>query len=492
MTTFARNWSAIALSIALGSIAPRAAAEEAEKCVGTPAPGQSAPTPADPYPLMAAGWGPELGNGLMASRWAEDWSGVADAGHAAPGKAAAMGNAGHLTLGGEIRLRTVASDNAQLVAGRDVRQNQLRAVVGAHWIPGPHVRAYAELGAGRVDDGQAVAPANFQNDAALQQIFVDLRASPGDVMFGAMFGRQEFSDGPRQLISLSDGPNLHRTWNGVRLYGHGPRMRLGAFDFKATRLGGGALDETVNSGERLRGLTGSFIVTPGHGPNTYLDPFWYRTDNNAYRVAGVPGMDHRDTYGARLWGRAGQFRFDWTAARQTGDTVNGRPVDAWALFTVQSLALSESGWKPRLTSHVDVASGGGAFDGRSVRDFNPLYASSNYLGEGQFLGLTNLMIVAPGIAVAPTHKTSVTLEYGYARRLDEKDAIYAGGGCVYGGTERTSGHYIGGLARLTGTWSANRYLSFRLNVEHLRAGGALQRAGFTSGTYAYLDATVRY
>lgn len=58
---------------------------------------------------------------------------------------------------------------------------------------------------------------------------------------GFMAGRQEFADGPRQLISLSDGPNRWTTWTGVRLYAHGSRMRIGAFDFRATRLDRGAL-----------------------------------------------------------------------------------------------------------------------------------------------------------------------------------------------------------------------------------------------------------
>lgn len=38
------------------------------QCVVSTDSGTSAPVLADPYPLMAAGWGPELGGGIMASR----------------------------------------------------------------------------------------------------------------------------------------------------------------------------------------------------------------------------------------------------------------------------------------------------------------------------------------------------------------------------------------------------------------------------------------
>jgi hypothetical protein len=71
-----------------------------------------------------------------------------------------------------------------------------------------------------------------------------------------------------------------------------------------------------------------------------------------------------------------------TLAHQSGQYID-RDVDAWGLFAVQSVALGEQGWQPRLTSHIDIASGG-AYGSATHRGFNQLYASSNYLGEGAF------------------------------------------------------------------------------------------------------------
>lgn len=458
------------------------------RCVGAPEAGTWTPTPADPYPLMAAGWGPELGGGMMASRWVEDWSGVKAAGHAPALKAIPLGGTARLSLSSEVRLRYATWNNAQLVRANDMHQAQLRAVIGADLRLDPHVRVFGELGTGQVDRRQDSAAANFQNDLSLQQLFVDIRAAAGETLAGAIIGRQEFSDGPRQLISLSDGPDLHRSWNGVRFYLHGARHRIGVFDLRATRLGRNGFDETVDHRETLQGFTASFVVSPGEGPNTYLEPFWFHTRNPAGRTAG---LDDRNTFGARLWGRIGKARFDWTAARQTGRAIDGRSVDAWGLFAVQSLELSDTGWKPRLTSHIDLATGG-ADDTGSVQDFNPLYASSNYLGESQFLGLTNLLLFAPGVALAPTARTTLSFEYAYARRLQESDAVYGGGMRPYVGTEAIAGQSIGGLARLSGTWSATPNLSLSLNFEHLDAGTVLERAGYASGSYGYLSATYRY
>ena len=441
---------------------------------------------------MAAGWGPEVGCGLMASRWAQEWSRAGVAGCAPSLKAIALGDSATLTLGSEARLRYVATGNTQLRRGHDGEQTQLRAVVGADLRVSPHLRFYGELGTGHVDGRRAAATANLQNDIAVQQLFVDLRGGVGSTLVGAMVGRQEFSDGPRQLISLSDGPNLHRSWNGVRLYAHGARARLGAFDLRATRLGPGGLDEQVNHAEKLQGLNASFIVSPGAGSNTYLEPFWIHSENSAYRLGSRVAPDDRHTFGARLWGRQGPMRFDWTVARQTGRAIDNRSIEALGLFGVQSLVLSDSGWKPRLTSHVDIASGGGAYGTGPLREFNPLYASSNHLGESQFLTLSNLVIVAPGITVSPTPRTTLSFEYGYARRLQATDAVYAGGMRAYAGTQNVPGHHIGGLTRLSGSWSPSQALALSVTFEHLEAGDVLERAGHPSGTYGHLSATYRY
>lgn len=427
----------------------------------------------------------------MASRWAEDWTGRGDAGAAPALKDLRLGTA-RITLNTEVRLRQTAFDNARLTPESDPKQAQLRAVLGANVRLNQHLRLYGEIGTGQVGESRAASSPNFQNEFALQQLFADARGEIGPALVGVMVGRQEFSDGPRQLISLSDGPNLHRTWNGFRVYAHGSHFRLGAFDLRGTRLGHGGFDESVNRSEKLQGVNASFIVSSGDGHNTYLEPFWLLTENPAVRVGGQLGSDDRDTLGMRLWGRNGRLRYDWTAARQKGSTAGDRPVDAWAVLAVQSLDLATAKWKPKLTSRIDIASGSRSFHSGASGTFNPLYASSNYVGEGQFLGLSNVVMVSPGVALSPTPRTTLSIEHGLAWRFRETDAIYSSGMRAYAGTETVRGSRIGSLSRLTATMSASTRVSFRLNVEHLHAADALHLAGFESGSFVYLDATYRF
>ncbi|NQD37850.1 alginate export family protein [Permianibacter sp. IMCC34836] len=468
-----------------------AATSTAAKEESTNAPGVERPTPAEPYPLAAAGWGPELGNGLFASRWAEDWTSMRAAGTAPLFKGMPIGDEASLTLNAETRWRYDVVENGQLREGNDYQQGLLRAVLGAELRVNDGLRAYGELASGQVDGRRDTATANFQNDASLQQLFVDAKHYAGENLFGAIIGRQEFSDGPRQLISLSDGPNLHRTWNGVRLYAHNKWRRFGAFDLRATRLQRAGFDEAWNPEERLQGLNASFILSADATADMFLDPFWFHSENPNFRSGSQLGLDTRNTVGTRLWGKRGELKFDWTLAHQSGDFM-GRAIDAWGLFTVQSVVLSSEGWKPRLTAHIDAASGGGTYAEGTLNGFNPLYASSNYLGEGQFLSLSNLLMVAPGITVSPTAATTLSAEYGFARRLDTDDAAYAGGMRAYAGSQNVPGHELGGLLRVIGTWSVDPRWTVFFNYEHFDAGDVLARAGHSSGSYVYAGATFRY
>lgn len=468
-----------------------AGAPASPKCEGAALAAASAPTPADPYPLMAAGWGPELGSGYLASRWAEDWRGMVAASRAPALKGLAFGDRALLTLSGEMRLRHDVVRNGQLKQGNDYTQELLRTVLGADLHIGPVVRLYGEVASGQVAGRRESATANFRNTASLQQLFIEGRRYAGATMFGAMLGRQEFSDGPRQLISLSDGPNIHRSWNGIRVYLHEPRFRVGAFDFRVTRFKGGGFDESINHAERIEGINGSLILTDEGGPNTYLEPFWIRSRNASFSVGGRTGPDARDTIGARLWGRKDGLRFDLTAARQTGRFA-GRPIEAWGVFAVTSLSLSERGAKPRLTFRLDAASGGNSYGSGTVKAFNQLYASSSYLGEGQFLSLANLVMASPGISWSPTPGATLSLEYGLARRLAAADVAYAGGMRPYAGTLAVPGRDIGRMFRMAGNWALGSNVTLFYNVERFRTGEVLRLAKVPSGSYAYLGATYRY
>ena len=176
-------------------------------------------------------------------------------------KSLSLGHSTALTLSAEARLRFDSLKNAQ--QNKTYEQGLFRGVVGADARWNRHIRAFAEFGTAQVRGHKGAASANFQNALSLQQALVEASSSYGGLNVSAMVGRQEFADGPRQLISLSDGPNLHRSWNGARLYVESEHIRLGTFTLRATRLARGAFDEGINSGETLNGMNARLAIITG-------------------------------------------------------------------------------------------------------------------------------------------------------------------------------------------------------------------------------------
>ncbi|MCW8902451.1 alginate export family protein [Sedimenticola sp.] len=201
-----------------------------------------------------------------------------------------------LTLRGQFRVRYDDFNNRQLVAGHPAQQGLLRGMLGADLLLNPNLRVYSEVGIGQADRRREDTPANFQNDGALQKLFVDLHREIGDATFGTLIGRHEFADGPRQLISVSDGPNQHRTWSGVRLYWQKPSMRLGTFDLRATRLEPGTFDKDIQHDERLHGVNASIDLASAQDVVLHLDPFWWHSHKPQDRFLYQPGSDERDTW----------------------------------------------------------------------------------------------------------------------------------------------------------------------------------------------------
>lgn len=130
--------------------------------------------------------------------------------------------------------------------------------------------------------------------------------------------------------------------------------------------------------------------------------------------------------------------------------------------------------------------------GRNCGPSTRSIGSSNYLGEGRLLSLANLVRVAPGLSIAPTPRTRLSLEYGWAWRFASDDAVYGLGLRAYPATNAVSENEIGRLLRIEGRWSADHGLSVALGFEHLQPAEGLASAGLASGSFAFASLTFRH
>lgn len=451
------------------------------------------PVQSSPYPAEAAGWSPRAGR-YMLSRWAEDWSFLAkpdakrrpDAFDVLKYVPIADDGAVYLSLSNEERLRFNYVTSPGLRAGRDQDQFLLRNVIGADVHLGKHLRVYGELNSSQATGANpGVLNGNFRNDLIVQQAFVEASGTIGGVKVGAMVGRQEFSDGPPNLVNLRPAPDVYTTLNGVRLYAIGKRARIGLFDFKATGLGTGAFDDPVDDGERFRGVNASFMVpgfaTPFGDARLFFDPFVYRYENDARRWGAETAADRRNFYGTRLWGTAGALTLDATVTRQTGSFA-GRKVSAFAAFSTIGYQLSKTGLQPRIGVHADWTSGGGYASGVK-QTFNPIFGSIPYFSWGNFVGPSNLATIAPTVGIVPLPRVRLNAEFEWLRRTNDRDAVYNGLTLPYVGTQNVRGADIGRLYRADLAWAATPHITVQVLADYLDAGSVLRRSGYDDSVY---------
>lgn len=137
----------------------------------------------------------------------------------------------------------------------------------------------------------------------VQQLFAEVKGDIGPgITAGVRIGRQDFQDGPIQLVSIQENPNIHITFDGVRAYATGKRARLGVFDLRYTRLGTDAFDDPTDHSRRFSGATASFMVPTKllGASKLYFDPFFYYLRNRNQRWGSVVAREERRFWGARL------------------------------------------------------------------------------------------------------------------------------------------------------------------------------------------------
>ncbi|HEX7820622.1 MAG TPA: alginate export family protein [Sphingobium sp.] len=444
-----------------------------------------------PYPAAANGDGTTL-NGYNLSRWAEDWRSMQDAAKRDDPLdrlkylPIAADGAVYLTLSGEVRLRVNETTNPNLRESAAQRQDITRLVGGADLHVGPHLRFYGEVAHGRISGLNLGTPAaTLQNDFVIQQAFVEANEDIGGLAIGARYGRQEFTDGPNLLVSQRDNNTIRYTLNGLRLWVRGARVRADLFDFKPTAYGDlGVEDDVSDPARRFSGITMGFAL-PNQwlgGSKLYVDPFFWRRRNDVGAWGGRIGPATRYYAGVRLWGDAGPLNIDWSVNHQYGHYIDQR-IDAWQAFLAQTYRIGKTKDAPRIGFHVDYASGGGGYGDSRLRDAYAPFGNNIYFSYQLSLTPSNLVSVAPTVAVTPFRKARLTAEYLMAWRNSSYDAVYRANGQPFAGTQNGRARKIADVARLQLVWSITPRLSITGRYEHLAAGPALTDAGYHSSDF---------
>lgn len=452
----------------------------------------------DPIPVEAAGWSRPRSDYFFDSRWEENWTQLQKQGEAPPLKAMPLfGDLATLTLSAEERFRAHTYENGQVTKGNNYTELQNRAIIGADLHITDYFRLYGELGHGDLTENghpnvQSVSAKQI-NNLSLQQLFADANYHRQGLLAGVMVGRMEWTDAPTQLVSPGNGPNLHATWEGYRLYLHTDRFRLGYFQaYLAQQNNDELLSTTVNHEVWMHAINaGVVLLNSGPRENLFLEPIYIETYNYKNAQGNTTGPDHRYTFGTRLKGSLDRYTIDWMGYKQTGDHI-GRSVSAWLFSLGQTVKFTPFGYSTDFGIRFDGASGGGGLN-KTGEDhlFNPIYTDKGTFGECELFTYQNMLMMAPNMSVRINPKLRTNLEYDFVYRENDHDAFYTPSK-PYAGTQNFRGSYAGGQVRWNTYYDLTRNWFLRLEIEQFSVGGFMRKAGYADGYVVMPDITFRY
>lgn len=382
-----------------------------------------------------------------------------------------------LSLSGEVRerfeyyseplfgLRGVASDDYLLH----------RLLLSADLHAGEYLRLYVQFGdfleAGKV---AGRAPTDV-DEFDLQQVFVDLTfpfSTRSKLLLRA--GRQEINLGSGRLVSVRDGTNIRRSFDGARLTF---TTGAAAFDIIAARtvnLKVGAFNDDPNQHEALWGIYGALplpALPDGHVDLYYLG---LQRDNASFQQ-GVAN-ERRHSFGARLWGKPGGWDYNYEALIQTGSFGNA-DILAWTVATDTGYTFDSLPFRPRLGLKADIASGdGNPKDGR-LTTFNALFPKQPYFSEASIIAPANLIDVHPSLLLQLSEHLSMTADWDLFWKQRVEDAIYTLPGRPLVRAGKSKARFIGTQANAGLEWQIHRNISWTLYYSHFFAGAAVTDAG---------------
>jgi len=395
------------------------------------------------------------------------------------------------SLGGELRERYEYAHNPAW--GSDPQDKhgvflQRYAIHGDIHV-GPQVRFFAQLFSA-LENGRAGGTNTLdENELDLQQAFLDLSSAGSDPGRGTTLrlGRQEMLYGSSRLIDVREGPNVRRKFDGGRLLLDLYGWQVDAIAVRPSKLRTGVFDDAIDRSQALWGVYG--VRGPGWLPLGAIDLYYlgYRSESGSYEQGAAEETRH--TFGARLWGEAGAWDWNWEFIYQAGRFGNG-DIRAWSLASDTGYTWRNARFTPRLGISANVASGDRDPKDRHLQTFNPLFPRGNYFSEIALLGPRNFYNIHPFLSILPWPGVVVTTDVDFFWRFETGDGVYGPGGQLLRSGSGSDARYVATELSLNVTYQMDPRASVSAIYAHSFPGQFIRDTG-PSKDIDYVEFTLK-
>jgi hypothetical protein len=388
----------------------------------------------------------------------------------------------YLTIGSEFRLRYERYEHNNWGEGPQDSDGYFwfRALPLLDLHVGENFRAFGQLiSAFAYDLDTPLSPIDEDRIDVLQA-FVDVRLPFGGDKGSAITlrpGRQLLSYGSGRLIDARYGPNVLQSFDTAKVFIEGGDWQLDAFYARPVDHRRGEFDNETDDRQALWSLYGTVNRRGLPG----IDVYYIGYENKDALFAAITGRELRHTLGARVFGEARGWDWNFEFIYQFGqfetNHVDG-DISAWAIgsdtgYTAQSIPL-----RPRFALQAGVISGDRNPNNPDVQTFNPLFPKGKYFGELSPIGPSNLINIDPRVTLHLCDELQLTANVAFYWRESTEDGIYPVGGMNLvrpdGGSDS---RYIGTQAELLLEYQVSRHFSASTSYSVFTAGNFIRDTG---------------
>lgn len=394
----------------------------------------------------------------------------------------------YLSLGGEVRERfeSYLNPNFGLKAPPKNAYLLQRLLLNIDAHVTDYIRVFAQLGEfDRLGDRGVTSTTDIDH-LELTQGFIDLRLpSPlGDAPV-VRVGREELLFGYQRLIAVREGPNVRRTFDGARITDHWGGATIDLLLVRPVSNAVGVFDDHTNMKQLM---WGGYLTVP-LGPVLKADLYELNYENEAAKFRGLTGVEQRQTFGVRLFGRTDGFDWNTEAAVQSGSFRN-EDIHAAMLALIVGYTFRDAMWQPRIGIESNYASGDSGHG--AIGTFNAMFPRLPYFAETSLLVPANIYDVRPVLSFKPVPDVLATFGWDTLWRVSSADGLYGSAMVEYANTSKVTGSRVGTELSADVRWRIDRHLALGAIAAEFLSGPAVQEALGKNVTFFALFATYRF
>jgi len=396
----------------------------------------------------------------------------------------------YLSFGGEWRERFESTRHPGFGLAPFTRDSVLlhRLLLSTDLHVGAEFRAFVQLGAYDQTGRKGRPLTTDENRLDAQQAFFDVSSGLGNAGRATLrVGRQEMVYGSSRLVSIREGPNARRSFDGFRGLYRSATIDVDAFVTQPVKLRPGTFNDRPDADQAF---WGAYAVArlPG-GTNVDLYYFGLKQANARY-VSGI-GDEQRHTVGTRLWGGLDRVDYNMEFVYQFGRFAD-QTIGAWGVSADIGVTVAALPFTPRLGLKANLESGDRDPRDRRLGTLNPLFPNHAYFSEAALGAPMNDIDIQPNVTLQLAERLSLVVAWDVFWRHRKQDAVYNAILRPIPGTAGGGSRYVGSMISSHVRWRFDRHLELNLDYTRFFAGRTIRKAGGHDVDFAMVSVAYRF